>query len=59
MTATQHEQDQVAAEVAVSRRCQDGLHLWCGALAGRFGQWPCGCACHDHGRHVTSEGRAA
>jgi hypothetical protein len=42
----------------VSKRCQDGLHLWCGALAGRFGQWPCGCSCHDHGRHLDA-GRAA
>jgi len=37
-----------------SKRCREGLHLWCGALAGRMGQWPCGCSCHDHGRPHTA-----
>jgi hypothetical protein len=46
-------EQQTAELVArVSRRCRDGLHLWCGALAGRFGQWPCSCPCHDHGHHI-------
>lgn len=43
------------AVVRVSRRCRDGLHLWCGALAGRLGQWPCGCACHEAGRPQRRE----